>query len=506
MPALNIENTKPYNQDIPPDILDSDQGPIIVLGIDIGTSGIRGAIVAKHKLGLSSTTADNLYREKLLYSESVPLEPPIIDVSQKSSTQNPTLWIEALNQLLIKMADNFDLASITDVVLDATSSTVLICDEAGTALSEALMYNDQQAILQSQQITQQQGFNPKSTATGASSTLAKVLLLLERYEQNLAENLIADSDLIRTSATLHICHQIDYLNHYLSGAIKTTDENNALKLGYDSINQAWPNWIKALLSQQSTQVTLPEVVVPGTKLGSLHPEIAGRYGFSAEAVLHAGTTDSIAGFLASGACQPGDAVISLGSTLAIKVIAETPIFDHNFGVYSHKLKSNWLVGGASNAGGAVLTADYTLPEMHALMHAIQRSQLKLTTLEQTAYYPLTKPGERFPIADSSLQPTMPAKPKQSLDISAPSIVHQHYFLGLIHGLIWIEQLAYEKLQSLGCSQLKQIYTVGGGVHNELWMALRSERFKNNGSSKLGYEMARPASLEAAFGVTRLIEP
>jgi sugar (pentulose or hexulose) kinase len=65
-----------------------------------------------------------------------------------------------------------------------------------------------------------------------------------------------------------------------------------------------------------------------------------------------GTTDSIAAFLASGANKAGQAVTSLGSTLAIKLISKVPVDDSEKGIYSHRLDDTWLVGGASNVGCA----------------------------------------------------------------------------------------------------------------------------------------------------------
>ena len=50
-----------------------------------------------------------------------------------------------------------------------------------------------------------------------------------------------------------------------------------------------------------------------------------------------GTTDSIAAFLASGAAGVGEAVTSLGSTLAIKLLSAQPVDDSRYGVYSHRL-------------------------------------------------------------------------------------------------------------------------------------------------------------------------
>lgn len=53
--------------------------------------------------------------------------------------------------------------------------------------------------------------------------------------------------------------------------------------------------------------------------------------------VHAGTTDAIAAFLASGVATAGQAVSSLGSTLAIKLLSDAPVDDSRYGVYSHRL-------------------------------------------------------------------------------------------------------------------------------------------------------------------------
>ncbi len=506
MSIENLENSPFCAPDMSSWRLEETPESIIVLGIDVGTSGIRGCIVEKklssdrHK---KRPTEVNQEKELLLYSASVALESPILNESNKSSTQNPQLWIDGMNQLLLNLSEGFDLSRVTDLVLDATSSTVLLCNQQGKPLTEALMYNDQQAIEEANLIGQAPGFNPKSGATGASSSLAKVLLLLKRLKQNEAiATHNSSSATVQSEQPLYICHQIDFLNFFLSEQINTTDENNALKTGYDSINQAWPNWVKKILHLQNSQLKLPDVIRPGAILGRLSANITARYGFAESTSLHAGTTDSIAGFLASGADKIGDVVVSLGSTLAIKVISAVPIFSSEFGIYSHRLKNYWLVGGASNSGGAVLTEQFSIREITALISAIQFSKLTLPKTEQIAYYPLTKTGERFPIADSSFQPTMPSKPTQKMNLQAPSVEYQRYFLGLIHGLIQVEQLAYEKLQALGCHP-KQIYAVGGGLQNKLWMSLRTERLQNTHYStfKLNY----PTSREAAFGVTRLVD-
>ena len=54
--------------------------------------------------------------------------------------------------------------------------------------------------------------------------------------------------------------------------------------------------------------------------------------------------DSVAAFVAAGVRRPGEAVTSLGSTLAVKLLSDTRVDDAATGVYSHRLGNTWLVG------------------------------------------------------------------------------------------------------------------------------------------------------------------
>ncbi|XLS58232.1 hypothetical protein HN51_007987 [Arachis hypogaea] len=92
-------------------------------------------------------------------------------------------------------------------------------------------------------------------------------------------------------------------------------------------------------------------------------------------------------------------VTSLGLTLAIKLLSNTRIEDSRFGVYSHRLDDKWLIGGASNTGGAVLRQLFTDDQLEELSEHIDPSKTSLLD-----YYPLPKTGERFPVADPNLAP------------------------------------------------------------------------------------------------------
>lgn len=242
------------------------------------------------------------------------------------------------------------------------------------------------------------------------------------------------------------------------------------------MNQCWPEWVKTL-----TRLSLPKIVQPGTPIGNLKPEIIEKFGFHADCQLHAGTTDSIAAFLASCANLIGDAVTSLGSTLAIKLLSDQPVFAPEYGIYSHKLGNMWLAGGASNAGGAVLLHYFTLEQLIELL-----PQIDLKKPTELNYYPLASKGERFPVANPDLEFDDSNRPESDVI----------FLQGLIEGLTEIERLAFERLNELGCPEVNRIFTAGGGNQNAIWMTLREKH--------LHAEITQAAHIDAAYGVTRLL--
>jgi xylulokinase len=420
------------------------------LGIDLGTSGLRMSVVRKH----FSDQPDEIIRN---ISCSMPM--PIKQANQ--SEQSTEHWQQALNTCLTELEKTGLIGDIDGIIADATSSTLLLMDATDTAtghaLCPALMYDDKRATAQSEQLAPL--LSASSGAQGATSSLAKALWLGEHYN----------------ATDAHLAHQIDWLNYQFIGKFSATDENNLLKLGYDSIEQRWPETLK-----QRLPFKLPTAVAAGSPIGYVCQQMQTHWGFRADCQVFAGTTDSIAAFLASGADDIGDAVSALGSTLAIKLLSDQPLFDAKQGIYSHKLGDKWLVGGASNVGGAVLLHHFSLDRIKQLVPLIDINQP--TGLD---CYPLIRAGERFPIADAHLAPIIPDTDNELIRLQA-----------LIEGLVRVEVLAYQKLNELGAPKVKRIFAVGGGHHNQAWSDLRAQH--------LPAKLAPAFSQSAAYGVTRLI--
>jgi sugar (pentulose or hexulose) kinase len=298
------------------------------------------------------------------------------------------------------------------------------------------MYHDARALEQARAIAS--FAPPESAAHGPTSSLAKLLWLDAAG---------------RTRGARHAVHQADWLAGRLAGRQGISDENNALKLGYDAVNRRWPAWLDR---PGMPRALLPDVVPAGRPIGRLDPAWRRRWGFAAATRIVSGTTDSTAGFIATGA-GPGEAVTSLGSTLVLKVCAGRPVYAPRHGVYSHRLGDHWLVGGASNSGGAVLRGCFTDAEIERLTARMQPGQP--TGLD---YYPLPATGERFPEYNPGLAPRLEPRP-------ADDAV---FFQGLLEGMAAIERRGYRLLEALGAPYPQRVYSVGGGAANAAWREIR----------------------------------
>jgi sugar (pentulose or hexulose) kinase len=409
------------------------------IGIDLGTSGVRACAIDAAGNVLAETRA----------SLPAPANP-----CSGCHEQAAALWWEATQAVLDDMLPDRRFAPRA-ISVDGTSGTLLLCDHRGTPLSQGLMYNDRRAIAEAAQL--QTLAPPTAAVHNPSSALAKLLYLQHSLPR----------------AAAHALHQADWVAGRLSGTFGCSDENNALKLGYDPVNRCWPDWL------HRTPVALrllPEVLPVGARSGTLRAELARRWECRQGVAIVAGTTDSNAATLASGIRKAGEASTALGSTLVLKVISEQPVYSAAHGIYSHRLGDRWLVGGASNSGGAVLRQYFSPAELVALSARI--SPASDSGLD---YYPLPSVGERFPLNDPDMRPRLQPRPAEDV----------HFLHGLLEGIARIEHQGYRKLASLGAPYPHRVLSTGGGAANQAWNRIRQRL--------LGVPVQPAAHSEAAYG-------
>ncbi|WP_457583853.1 FGGY-family carbohydrate kinase [Ensifer canadensis] len=417
--------------------MSGDQDTLVV-GIDIGTSGARalamasdGEIVASGAAKLAAFSDDH---------------------------RDPVGWWKAVQAAFGGVLEAVDRRRIRAISIDGTSGTMLPVAADGAPLAMPMMYND--PVTDLALLDRVSAHAPKeSAAHGATSGLAKVLAFQ------------AMPDVFR------VIHQADWLAGHFTGLYDVSDENNALKTGYDPVARCWPEWIERTGARSDL---LPEVLPAGAPVATISAAAAEAFGLAPDVIVVAGTTDGCASFLATGADRPGDGVSALGTTLTVKVLSDRPLFAPEYGLYSHRIGEMWLAGGASNTGGVVLAAHFSGERIDTLSARIDPA-----VDSGLDYYPLTKPGERFPIADPNFEPRMTPRPQDDA----------MFLKAIFEGIAGIESLAYDRLTALGGPKLGSIRTVGGGAKNAAWSAIRAR--------KLGVRFLTVRSEEAAAGTARL---
>ena len=359
----------------------------VAIGIDLGTSGLRAALVDASDACVAMASA------------------PITAARRR----DPQAWRAALEHAVSQLGD---LSAVRAVAVDGTSGTVVPVDAQGVPLAPASLYNDPanpDAVAEVARIA-----DADSAARGGTSPLAKLLGLRAR------------------PGIARLLHEADWLTGTMCGRFGVTDENNALKTGYDPRARAWPDWVRAVGGD-----LLPEVVPAGAVLGPLTDR---TLGLPPQTLVVAGTTDGCAAFLATGADEVGDAVTSLGSTLVIKLLSDVAVFAPQHGIYSHLLRGRWLAGGASNTGGAALLQHFDLAAIERLSAAIDPA-----AESGLDYYPLPAPGERFPVADPAQTSRHAPRPRDDA----------HFLHGLLQGVARVEALGYRRLAQLGRADAAQ---------------------------------------------------
>ncbi|MGK7926252.1 MAG: FGGY-family carbohydrate kinase [Spirulina sp.] len=405
------------------------------LGLDFGTSGARAIAMDEEETPCSE-----------------------VRVAFGNGSNWVAVWREALLALFAQIPPSIRRETAA-IAIDGTSSTLLLCDEKGEAIAEPLLYNDGRGREMLEQVVAISP--PDSVVRSATSSLAK-LLWWDKYGF--------------CDRAAYLLHQADWLGLQLHGRAGISDYHNGLKLGYDVERLCYPDWLARL----SLQRLYPRMVAPGTPVAEVKAEARDRWGLPQDCVVCAGTTDSIAAFLASGATQPGEGVTSLGSTLVLKLLSATRVEEARSGIYSHRLGDLWLTGGASNTGGAVLQhffSEETLRELSRQIDSDRESPCH--------YYPLLHKGERFPINAPDLEPQLEPRPDNAAD----------FLHGLLESMARIEAMGYQRLQDLGATKLQRVYTSGGGAKNPQWTLIR-HRY-------LGVPTVSSRHLEAAFGTALL---
>ncbi|HEX6446762.1 MAG TPA: FGGY family carbohydrate kinase, partial [Streptosporangiales bacterium] len=400
--------------------------------------------------------------------------------------QDPAAWWTAVRAALRAALRDADASRVRGVAVDATSGTILLADGTGTPISPALMYDDARAGAEAERVDEagaalwtRLGYRRMQP----SWALPKLLWLLREHGR----------------AGARLVHQADYVTARLAGHPVAADSSHALKTGYDLVDERWPGDVLDALGVPAD--VLPDVVRPGTGLGTVSAEAAAETGLPEGAAVVAGMTDGCAAQLGAGALQVGAWNSVLGTTLVLKGVTKELLADPTGVVYSHRSPDGgWLPGGASSTGAGVLTRLFPGRDLAALDAAAAQHEPASVVV-----YPLVSRGERFPFVAPEAEPFVCGRPAGEAD----------HYAAVLQGVAFVERLCFDHLDRLGAPVDGPLSLTGGATRSRYWCQLRADvlgrpvRLPDNAEPALGMAVLAAASggsvAEAAGRMVRVRE-
>jgi sugar (pentulose or hexulose) kinase len=389
----------------------------LVAGIDLATADVRVTVAG----------GDGRVRA----TGSAPLPPPE-HPRPGWSEQDPAAWWPAVVRCLREATRGLD-DPVVAVAVAATSGTVVLADSDRRPVGTALLYDDRRAA--------------------APDRWSRML------ERPGADRVAA-----------HAWHASDLVVSRLTGEVPPTDWTHALKTGFDPERREWA-------TAEPGAARRPVVQAPASAAGQVCAAASEETGLPAGCQVRLGMTDASAAQLAAGADRPGRFVTVVGTTLVVKGATEARIDDAASGVYSHRHPDGWwLPGGASNTGGASLTARFPDRDLAALDGPAARHGPATVVC-----YPLPGHGERFPFTSDGAEETWTGSPDGEVDA----------YRAVLEGVAFLERLGYEHLRALGATVTPPLRSAGRGSRSGVWTAIRA--------TVLGMPIVRPPSADTAFG-------
>ncbi|MCK4326090.1 hypothetical protein KAW55_04990, partial [bacterium] len=223
------------------------------LGLDVGTQGVRAIICDKEGEVIAQSC-------RPIASDSNKKLPP------GWAEQDPFSWWEgvsiSLKELLASLKEKgISSQEIRAISVTSTSGTILPLGEGDEPLRKAIMYNDNRAVEEARLVNEAgENLVAKLGYQFKPSFALSKILWMKKHEPKIYNR------------TKKFIHATDFIIGKLTGNYSTSDTSNALKTGYDLIDKRWPRFISRDL--EIPHRLFPEVVPPGTPIGSISPECA----------------------------------------------------------------------------------------------------------------------------------------------------------------------------------------------------------------------------------------
>jgi xylulokinase len=260
---------------------------MITLGIDIGTSGVKVALLGEN--------------DHVIAHSSQPLK--VSRPQPGFSEQSPEDWWRATCDGLddLKARHGAELAEVSAIGLSGQMHGATLLDAAGEVLRPCILWNDGRSEAECASLERDWPALRQVTGNIAMPGFtAPKLLWVRRHEPDVFQR------------TAKVLLPKAYLRWRLAGEYAEDMSDASGTLWLDVGARRWSEAALAACGMRFEQ--MPRLVEGSEPAGQLRPELVARWGFRRAPILAGGAGDNAAGAVGVGAVHPGDAFVSLGTS------------------------------------------------------------------------------------------------------------------------------------------------------------------------------------------------
>lgn len=412
----------------------------LVIGLDLGTGGVRAIAVDLHGQLMAQTT------------KSYPLFTP----QPGWTEQNPADWVEASLKALSDIAQQLSEHRAIALGLSGQMHGMIPLDAEGHVIRPAILWNDQrtgkaveaiESTISRQELIQRTG-NPAITGF----QLPKLVWLRTEEPQAYAQ-------------VQQILLPKDYLGYVLTG-VAVTEPSDASGTG--CLNLANRQWDSDILNAlKMNPAWFPPVVESTAISGRLKPEIAAHVGLPAGLPVIAGGGDNAAAAIGLGisASNLNRGSLSIGTSGVIFAPLEHPIPDPEGRVhlFCHADGGYHLLGVTLAAGGSLRWYRDTIAPQIAFADLMQLAERSQPGARGVLFLPHLA-GERSPHLDPE---TRGAWVNLALAHSQADLIR-----AVLEGVAFSLREALDIIHNI--TPMKQLLATGGGARSSVWLKILAD--------------------------------
>jgi xylulokinase len=424
----------------------------ILLAIDAGTTSVKAGLFSPDGRCLG------------VGREEYQLETP---APNRAQLDPEIYWQACLKTVRVSMEQaGIRPEQVRAVAVSSQGETTITLDAHGRVIYPALVWLDNRAIDQAAFLANRFGaevYNRTGIPEIVATWPACKILWLRQNEPDVFE---------RASKFLLVQ---DYLIYRLTGRIVTDGSVSCTTLNYDLVKNAWWTDIQDAIGIRTNQ--LPEIVQPGTNVGTITEKAARQLGLTPGVIVVTGGMDQSVGAIGAGNFRAGMVSETTGAALAIQATITDPMIDQSkvVPVYYHSAPGQYLfVPVCPTAGMALkwLRDAFFQDETQTAEAGKEDAYDRLTALAGSV--PAGSDGlAMLPHLMGAFSPEPNLQARGSFTGFTLSHTRAHFVRALLEGVAFMLRRNLETIERTGI-QIHEIRSTGGGARSPLWNQIKAD--------------------------------